>query len=145
MSEIKFWGMHGTWGFLSNFYASPMMVDGKVYRTNEHYFQSQKFAGTEYEEYIRLLSTPAETAREGKRRDFPLRKDWESVKEEIMLTGLRAKFRDNFLRHRLISTGDEILIEDSPYDFYWGVGRDGTGKNRLGILLMQVREELNSV
>jgi ribA/ribD-fused uncharacterized protein len=142
MTEIKFWGMHGKWGFLSNFYEFPMVVSGKIYRTNEHYFQSQKFAGTEYEEYIRLLHAPAETAREGKRRDFPLRPDWEQAKEEIMLTGLRAKFREAGMCHKLLSTGDATLIEDSPYDYYWGVGRNGTGKNRLGILLMQVREEL---
>lgn len=142
MSEIKFWTPRGTYGFLSNFYPQVMEIEDKFYSTNEHYFQSQKFVGTEYEDYIRLLPEPAQTASEGKRRDFPLRKDWESVKEEVMLRGLRVKFSVTDLKRKLLHTGDATLIENSPYDYYWGIGKDGTGKNRLGILLMQVREEL---
>jgi hypothetical protein len=119
-----------------------MTINGRTYPTNEHFFQSQKFVGTDYEDYIIQLGTPAKTAKEGKRRDFPLRPDWETVKEEVMLTGLRAKFSDPVLAKRLLATGNKELIENSPYDFYWGCGANGTGKNRLGVLLMQVREEL---
>jgi hypothetical protein len=101
-----------------------------------------KFEGTEYEEYIRTLNYPSETAREGKRRDLPLRKDWEEVKEDVMYRALKAKFHNFHMWKKLMETGDKELIEDSPYDYYWGIGRNGTGKNRLGILLMKVREEL---
>jgi ribA/ribD-fused uncharacterized protein len=60
-----------------------------------------------------------------------------------MLKGLRAKFNQSLeLKNRLLETGNALLIEDSLYDYYWGVGRNKTGKNRLGALLMQVREEL---
>jgi ribA/ribD-fused uncharacterized protein len=142
-TSIKFWTPKGKLGFLSNFYSSEFKIGGVFYPTNEHFFQSQKFAGTEYEEYIIRLQTPAETAKEGKRRDLPLRKDWEDVKEGIMLKGLRAKFNQSLeLKNRLLETREAYLIEDSPYDYYWGVGRNKTGKNRLGVLLMQVREEL---
>ena len=42
---------------------------------------------------------------------------------------------------RLINTGDAILIEGNTWgDTYWGVC-DGVGENRLGKLLMEVREE----
>lgn len=145
MKFIKFWTPKGFNGFMSNFYEAPFVVNGVTYPTNEHFFQSQKFAGTSAEQYILSLSTPAETAKEGKRRDFPLRKNWEEVKEEIMLIGLRAKFSQNDeIRKKLLNTGDAVLIENSPYDYYWGAGADGSGKNRLGVLLMQVREEFKT-
>lgn len=142
---IKFWGNTGYYGYMSNFFFSPTVIDGVLYHTNEHFFQSKKFEGTKYEQYIIKLTTPAQTAKEGKRRDFPLRSDWESVKEEIMLKGLREKFKQNIqIQMKLIGTGDAQLIEDSPYDYYWGIGAKGTGRNRLGILLMQLREELRA-
>jgi len=46
------------------------------------------------------------------------------------------------LRKQLMDTGNEVLIEDSPVDWYWGCGLDGTGKNVLGQVLMQIRTEL---
>lgn len=59
-----------------------------------------------------------------------------------MMKALRVKFNHNIdLKNKLINTGDVELVEDSPYDYYWGVGRKGTGKNRLGILLMELRQE----
>jgi ribA/ribD-fused uncharacterized protein len=122
------------------------MVENIRYPTVEHYFQSKKFEGTRFEYYILSLETPAETAREGKRRDLPLRPDWEEVKEEVMYRGLNAKFltHSHELYNKLMDTGNEELVENSPYDYYWGVGRNGTGKNRLGILLMKLREELSA-
>ena len=61
-----------------------------------------------------------------------------------MYRALKAKFKQNdkLKEQLLFATGDEELIEDSPYDYYWGIGRNKTGKNRLGILLMKLREEL---
>ena len=44
----------------------------------------------------------------------------------------------------LRSTGDEELVEDAPRDYYWGCGKDKTGRNMLGIILMEVRETLAS-
>lgn len=143
MKEIKFWTNKGEYGFLSNFFYAPYQVGEFVYLTNEHYFQSKKFEGTEWEHYIRNLTTPAETAREGKRRDLPLRPHWDWMKEEVMFTGLYYKFTFNpDLADKLLETGRAILIENSPYDYYWGIGKDGSGKNRLGNLLMILRSEL---
>jgi len=42
----------------------------------------------------------------------------------------------------LLSTGDEQIIENSPIDYYWGCGADGSGKNMLGQVLMEIREIL---
>lgn len=139
---IKFWGAKHP---LSNFYPSPFEVNGKRYKTNEHFFQSKKFEGTEWEDHIINLPDPAKAARTGKRRDLPLRKDWEEIKENIMYQGLRYKFLSNpKLAAFLINTGDALLVENSPYDYYWGIGAKGTGKNRLGILLMKLRDKLRN-
>ena len=36
-----------------------------------------------------------------------------------------------------------ILVENSKIDSYWGIGKKGTGKNKLGKLLMKIRKECN--
>lgn len=48
------------------------------------------------------------------------------------------------LRDLLLSTNSKNLIEASPYDYYWGCGNDGSGQNRLGKLLMELRLELSA-
>jgi len=58
---------------------------------------------------------------------------------------LRAKFSQHtHLMQMLIDTGDAQLVEDSPYDAFWGIGRDGTGQNQLGLLLQEIRAELRA-
>ena len=54
-----------------------------------------------------------------------------------MRKALEAKFTQNpKIREVLISSKDELIVEKSPTDFYWGCGNNGTGKNRLGLLLV---------
>ena len=45
----------------------------------------------------------------------------------------------------LIKTGILVLREKSWWDSYWGTGRDGKGKNRMGYLLSIVRNELQNL
>lgn len=45
---IYFYRKNEPYGFMSNFYPSAIQVDGKAYPTVEHYFQSQKFVGSEH-------------------------------------------------------------------------------------------------
>ncbi len=79
----------------------------------------------------------------GRERHRPLRADWESVKEDVMRRALRAKFTAHpELRDLLLGTGDADLVENAPGDYYWGVGKDGSGKNRLGALLVELRAAL---
>ncbi|KAL4493648.1 hypothetical protein ABPG72_004141 [Tetrahymena utriculariae] len=132
-------------GIFSNFYASPITLKEKQWPTTEHYFQAQKFSGTEKEELIRLASTPNESFKLGRQTDdeYPLRKDWQSVKDEVMYEALKAKFTQHKdLKKFLLSTGDAKLIEHTQKDKYWADGGDGSGKNMLGILLMNLRKEL---
>jgi ribA/ribD-fused uncharacterized protein len=140
---INFYSTKDEYGCFSNFSAHPFRLKNKMWRTSEHYFQAQKFADTEHEEELRLVASPMVVARMGRSRKRPLRKDWEEVKDQIMLEALRAKFTQNQdLKEILLNTGDAILVEHTKNDSYWGDGGDGSGKNMLGQLLMQVREEI---
>lgn len=142
---IYFYRQDKKFGEFSNFFFAPIYLKNVFWRTTEHYFQAQKFAGTHYEEEIRLLKTPGEAAQKGRDRSLPLRKDWEEVKEDIMREALYEKFTQYpELKELLLSTKDAILIEHTKNDNYWGDGWDGSGKNRLGILLMELREKLRS-
>jgi N-glycosidase YbiA len=142
---ILFYSTRAKWGEFSNFYQAKIEVDGKTYPTSEHYFQAQKYAGVnpEREEQIRNAPDAKTAAKMGRDRSYPLRADWEAVKDDVMLTALRAKFSQHpKLRETLLATGDEELIEDTSDDYYWGWGTNHTGKNMLGILLMQLRDEI---
>jgi ribA/ribD-fused uncharacterized protein len=140
---IWFYGRTNEWGEFSNFAHFPFMLEGKQWPTSEHYFQAQKFAGTEHEEAIRLAPKPNEAARMGRERSRPLRPDWEQMKDDVMRKAVRAKFAAHeSLRALLLSTGDEQLVENAPGDYYWGCGKDGTGRNMLGVILMELRAEL---
>jgi ribA/ribD-fused uncharacterized protein len=132
------------WCWLSNFFLSPMILQEKEYPTVEHWFQSQKFSNPKLQEKIRLCSTAAQAKKLGRIRDESFLSNWDSVKEEILFQGLKAKFEQNtLLQTLLLKTGSEELIEQSPWDSYWGSGRTGKGKNRMGHLLMKLRSELS--
>ncbi len=140
---ILFYSVNERYGCFSNFSSHGVRLKGEWWPTSEHYFQAQKFVGTEHEEAIRLAKTPRKAADMGRERSRPLRRDWEHVKDQVMLDALREKFRTHEdIRAILLDTGDEALVENAPGDYYWGIGADGSGKNMLGRLLMQVRDEL---
>ena len=141
---VRFYHSDQPWGELSNFSRHAVFLAGRVWPTVEHFYQAQKFAGTPEEELIRCAATPLLAKRRaaelspGQRRD-----DWPAVKEQVMLAGLRAKFHQHpDLQERLLRSGDRQLVEHTANDAWWGDGGDGTGENRLGALLMQVRTEL---
>jgi len=140
---IQFHLKTGEYGWLSNFAPYPVKIDGIEWPTNEHYYQASKFVDApEWVDAIRLVSRPYDAWRMGRSPDHPCRADWSFVKDEVMLRAVRAKFSQHEdLKYRLIGTGDEELVEHSANDTYWGDGGDGTGQNRLGQILMQVRRE----
>ena len=143
MNPIRFYRLKEAYGEFSNFSAHPITLKGKVWPTSEHYFQAQKFAETEHAEAIRMAKSPMIAARMGRNRARPIRNDWEIVKEDIMREALRAKFQQHAeLAELLIKTGDAVIVEHTTNDRYWGDGGDGSGRNRLGYLLMEIRSEI---
>lgn len=137
---IQFYG-----GPFSNFIPTPIELDGALWPTVEHYFQAQKTTDPVAREQIRTAPGPWEAKALG--RSVALRPEWEEIKEAVMMAGLRAKFaRYPGLATVLLQTGSEEIVEHTPRgahaDHYWGDGGDGTGKNRLGVLLMRLRAEI---
>jgi len=142
---INFYRTTDEYGCFSNFAPYPIHLQGKTWPTSEHYFQAQKFAGTDHEEAIRLQKSAMIAARLARDRTKPLRKEWEAVKDDIMREAVRAKFRQHAdLAKVLLGTGDATIVEHTENDSYWGDGGDGSGKNMLGMILMDVRQELRS-
>lgn len=143
MRTINFYKTQDEYGGFSNFSRHSVHLDGVDWPTTEHYFQAKKFEGTTHETEIRNASSASESAKMGRDRKRPLRADWEQVKDDVMRTAVRAKFTQHeSLQKILLSTGDAILVEHTVNDFYWGDGGDGSGKNMLGRILMEIRDEL---
>src|SRR5215472_15559406 len=132
------------YGCFSNFSRHGIEMDGGWWPTVEHYFQAQKFAGTPHVAQIQGALTPKRAAEMGRSRTLPLRSDWEQVKDEVMFQAVLRKFETHReLRTLLLSTGEEEIVENAPGDYYWGCGADGSGQNKLGKLLMEVRSTLS--
>jgi ribA/ribD-fused uncharacterized protein len=144
-APIYFYSTTDEHGFMSNFARYPIRLKGKRWPTTEHYFQAMKFEGTPHEDEVREASSAKEAASRGRDRKRPLRRDWESVKDDVMREAVRAKFAQHReIAERLLSTGETKLVEKTSGDHYWGCGASGDGKNMLGVILMEVRAELRA-
>lgn len=140
---IHFYAPTGPYGCLSNHSPHPIVLQGKTWPTSEHYFQAQKFPGTEHAETIRREPSSTVAAEMGRDRSKPLRPDWNSAKDNLMREAVRAKFEQHAdIRAVLLATGDALLVEHTEKDAYWGDGGDGSGRNMLGKILMEVRDRL---
>ncbi|KAG0257912.1 hypothetical protein BG011_003682 [Mortierella polycephala] len=141
-----FYRQESPYGEFSNFYYAPIVLDGHTWPTTEHYFQAQKFAHAtdrDYVELIRMTSTPGSAAKLGRQHSWPLRPDWEEVKDDIMRKCVLQKFlQHSTLTKLLLDTGNRYLVEHTRNDRYWADGGDGTGKNMLGKILMEIREKI---
>ena len=135
----------GKYAFLSNYYPSVFTYEGIEYPTNEHFFQAMKTLNIDERKEIAACETPGRAKRMGRR--VQLRSDWEDVKIDIMRKGLKMKFSIPELKTKLLATGDEELVEGTTWhDQIWGICMcekcKGQGKNLLGQLLMETRNEL---
>ena len=134
--------MNVEYGEFSNFARYPIHLKGKVWPTSEHYFQAQKFVGSDHEETIRKAKNAFTAARLG-RRLAPLPEDWDTRRIDVMYEAVRAKFTEHReLRALLLATGDAELVEHTKNDHFWADGGGGSGQNWLGKILMDVRDEL---
>ncbi len=128
----------------TNFSPHGFELDGHYWPTSEHYFQAQKFSGTPYYDQVRLAKSPGEALKLAKQLDAYKTANWHQIKDDIMRKAVLRKFEMNpGIRAELLATGERLLVEDAgANDAYWGNGADGQGKNMLGKILMEVRDEL---
>lgn len=140
---IYFYSQTEEYSEFSNFAPYGVALDDEWWPTVEHYFQAQKFLDENYRIKIRRAFKPKDASNLGRTRKIQLRDDWEMVKDDIMLIAIRKKFTTHPVpKNLLLSTGNEGIVENAPMDAYWGCGPDGNGLNKLGQILMQVRDEL---
>lgn len=137
----------GKYGFLSNFYASEVSLDGETYPTVEHAFQAAKTLDPEERRRFREHVSP--TTAKARGRKLQLRPDWELIKVEIMKQLVEEKFSPKMggeestqLAEKLLATGNKPLEEGNRHgDRFWGTV-NGEGQNMLGKILMSTRKKL---
>lgn len=145
-------------GCYSNWYPTEFDLGGIHFSNTEQYMMYQKamlFGAEELANRILEAKTPAECKTLGKEYIAGFDgKVWDEKSIELVKPGIKEKFRQNpDLLKELLSTGNALLAECAPYDKKWGIGiavddprrfniSKWSGKNYLGIILMQVREEL---
>ena len=135
----------------TNFYdRASFRLNGDIWKTSEHYFQAQKFVkGSVQYNAVRDASTARAvfTLANGRNGTYKsqIRSDWHSIKQQVMKDGLIAKFTQNkYVADLLRDTDIATLVEDAgANDVIWGAGQDMNGQNKLGLLLMEIRGELN--
>lgn len=130
--------------FLSNFYEYPIYYNKLVFCNAEAAFQAQKVIN-EKDQYKFINLNASQARKLGK--TVQLRKDWEEIKDNVMYEIVKRKFTINKeLQQKLLETKEEELIEGNWWhDTYWGVdSKTGIGQNKLGKILMKVREEVKN-
>ena len=133
----------GDYLFLSNFFFCDFEYEGFKYKSVEHAFQALKAITKEAHDEIANASKCGVAKSIGRRTK--MRDDWEDVKVDIMRGLVFVKFsQSQSLKRRLLETEDAELVEGNTWgDRFWGFDiRAQEGTNRLGLILMQVREEL---
>jgi N-glycosidase YbiA len=145
MTTIYFYKVDRPYGYFSNFSLHAIELDNQHWPTVEHYYQAQKFVGSEMEyliDKIRSTTTPELAASIGRAPHHFPSNDWPQRKLAVMEKALRQKFSSHLdLQQLLLATGTADIIEDSPVDYFWGCGLDRLGQNHLGRILMQIRTE----
>jgi hypothetical protein len=140
---IRFFSQSETYREFSNFAPFWIDLDDARWPTVEHYYQAQKFTDPQLRGAIRQAEKPVIAKSLADKNKAAMRPDWEAVKDAVMYRAVRRKFELHAeLRALLLATGDEDIAESAPGDYYWGVGRKGTGENRLGKIMERIRAEL---
>lgn len=136
--------------FLSNFYPSVVNYEGIEYSTVEHAYQAAKTNDLAQREKIKNIIRPGDVKKAGKA--VTLRRDWNKVKVDIMYDLVYQKFqRHSILRAKLLATHPHALVEGNTWhDNFWGNCTcyrcaKVEGQNRLGFILMNVRELISFV
>ena len=140
---IEFYKEFGELGYLANYSNHGFTKDGVFYKTVEHYYQSEKFDDPEIKNKIINADTPKEASNIGRDRNLKRIDDFKSIKNQVMFDGILEKFRQNRdIAYKLIETRNKKIAEATIDEYYWGIGKDKSGKNVIGDILVRVRERI---
>lgn len=141
------------WNGFSNFFPTLLhhkdSLEDRIYPSLETAYQALKFQDPTKRKLIAEIEDPLEAMKTAKSLETPdsVAPGWnEGLKERIMQDLLRSKFSQNQdLQRRLLDTRDRLLVEHNSNPF-WGDGthgraKHGNGLNKLGQLLMNLREQ----
>jgi len=135
---------HNEYAFLSNFYPSPIYVEGLRYPSVEHAYQAAKTDDPLHREVIRSMPTAVSAKRFGRSGTITLIAGWDNKRMEVMTYLLGLKFSAPSLRVKLLATYPHELVERNVWkDVYWGI-YNGKGENHLGKLLMTLRSSMQT-
>lgn len=129
---------------LSNFSAFTLLWKGRRFDTVEAAYHWEKFPAYEHiQELIFNAKSAHEAFKYAQQYKRYQREDWDEVKPHVMKLLLRKKVdQHEYVKRKLLETGKRLLVEDSWRDDYWGWGENRDGKNMLGRIWMEIREEL---
>lgn len=145
MSKTVISSFDGEFRFLSNFYGLPIEYEGISFKNNEAAFQAMKTL--DKNKRLEISQMPPNLAKRAG-RTVKLREDWNDIRLQIMLDINRIKYSNEYLKKKLLATGDAELIEGNYWhDNFWGNCScqkcvNIKGENNLGKILMQIREEI---
>lgn len=131
-----------------NFSSFQIKYKGKIYPTAEHAYQSAKFLNTDpkLSEEIRKAKSAHEAFKIAEENSDKKQKDWDDIKLIIMKEILICKVNQHeYVKKKLLQSGDREIVEDSWRDRYWGWGEDKNGENHLGKLWMKIRDKLKTL
>lgn len=143
----------------SQWYPSPFTVNRITYHCTEQWMMAEKarlFGDNETLDKILMETIPRKIKDLGRTvKGFDV-EEWKKYRFEIVTEGNLHKFSQNKnLSDYLLSTGDKIIVEASPFDRIWGIGigddnefvdkpRNWPGLNLLGFAIMTARDELRN-
>ncbi len=149
-AEIRFYRANERpYGAFSNLYRRPVELDGVVYSTAEHAYQAGKARKPAVRDWLMSAPSPALLAMAAHGLYYwDIAPGWSTNKFDRMRRVLLAKFSQHEdLKHLLLSTGNARLAEsatiDNEVNRLWGEV-NGVGRNMLGTLLMEIREQLRA-
>lgn len=124
--------------------ATAFRLDERDWPTVEHYFLAMQFEDEARQEKIRLARSPGAAGKSARWMFFSRRRrDWKTLRLVFMTRAVYTRCRTHQASAQaLLDTGDERLIENSQYDYFWGCGRDKRGENQYGKVLENVRQRL---
>lgn len=135
---------------LSNFSAFNILwqINGcdAVFDTSEALYHWHKFpAHPAIRDEIRTSRSAHEAFKIAETNREYRRADWDAIKVNVMRRILRAKAdQHEYVRRKLLETGERELVENSWRDSFWGWGANRDGQNMLGKLWMEIRAELRA-
>ncbi len=140
---IEFYKEFGDLGYLANYSNHGFWKNGVFYKTVEHYYQSEKFDNPEVKQRIIDAETPKDASNIGRDRGNARANMFTARKIQIMYQGVLEKFRQNRdIAYKLIETRNEMIAEATVDEYYWGIGKDKSGVNIFGNILVHVRERI---